>query len=43
MSSEIVRKLSPEEVELLRKREELASVRSDLAERELEFADLRAQ
>ena len=43
MSSEIVRKLSPEEVELLRKREELASVRSDLAERELELADLRAQ
>ena len=43
MSSEIVRKLTPEEEELLRKREELASVRSALAERELELADLRAQ
>lgn len=43
MSSEIVRKLTPEEDELLRKREELASVRAALAERELELADLRAQ
>lgn len=33
----------PEEDELLRKREELASVRAALAERELELADLRAQ
>ncbi len=43
MSGEIVRKLTPEEDELLRKREELASVRAALAERELELADLRAQ
>lgn len=43
MSGEIVRQPTPEEEELLRKREELASVRSALAERELELADLRAQ
>ncbi len=43
MSGEIVRKLTPEEDELLRKRRELASVRAALAERELELADLRAQ
>jgi len=43
MSREIVRQLTPEEEELLRKREELASVRGILAERELELADLRAQ
>jgi len=43
MSSEIVKKLAPEEEELLLKREELASVRAALAERELELADLRAQ
>jgi len=43
MPSEIVRKLTPEEEELLRKREELASVRAALAERELELADLRTQ
>lgn len=43
MAREIVRKLTPEEEELLRKREELASVRAALAERELELADLRAQ
>jgi hypothetical protein len=43
MSREIVRKLTPEEEELLRKREELAGVRGALAERELELADLRAQ
>ncbi len=43
MPSEIVRKLTPEEEELLRKREELASVRAVLAERELELADLRTQ
>ena len=42
MALEIVRKLTPEEEELLRKREELASVRAALAERELELADLRA-
>ena len=43
MSSEIVKKLTPEEEELLLKREELASVRAALAERELELADLRTQ
>jgi hypothetical protein len=43
MSREIVRKRTPEEEELLRKREELAGVRATLAERELELADLRAQ
>jgi len=42
MALEIVRKLTPEEEELLRKREELASVRATLAERELELADFRA-
>jgi hypothetical protein len=41
MTLEIVRKLTPEEEELLRKREELASVRAALAERELELADFR--
>ena len=34
--------MTPEEAELLRKREELAGVRATLAERELELADLRA-
>jgi hypothetical protein len=43
MPNEIVRKRTPEEEELLRKREELASVRAALAERELELADLCAQ
>jgi hypothetical protein len=43
MSREIVKKLTPEEEELLRKREELASVRAALAERELELVDFRAQ
>jgi hypothetical protein len=43
MAGQIVKKLTPEEEELLRKREELASVRAVLAERELELADLRAQ
>jgi hypothetical protein len=43
MSGEIVRQLTPEEPELARKREELASVRAALAERELELIDLRAQ
>jgi hypothetical protein len=43
MSREIVRKLTPEQEELLRKREELAGVRGALAERELELADFRAQ
>jgi len=43
MPDGIVRKLTPEQEELDRKREELASVRVTLAERELELADLRAQ
>ena len=43
MAREIVRKLTPEEEELIRKREELAFVRADLAERELELADFRTQ
>jgi len=43
MSTEIFKKLPPEEEELQRKREELASIRVALAERELELADLRAQ
>jgi hypothetical protein len=43
MAGQIVKKLTPEEEELLRKREELASVRAALAERELELADLHAQ
>ena len=43
MSREIVKRLTPEEEELLRKREELAGVRGALAERELELADLRSQ
>src|ERR1019366_5626316 len=42
MPGAIVRKLTPEQEELERKREELTSVRSALAERELELADLRA-
>jgi chromosome segregation ATPase len=43
MASEIVRQITPEEAELARKREELASVQAALADRELELADLRAQ
>lgn len=43
MPTEIIRKLTPEEEELHRKREELAAVRATLAERELELADLRAE
>jgi hypothetical protein len=43
MPTDIVRHQTPEEVDLLRKREELAAVRAELAERELELADLRAQ
>jgi hypothetical protein len=42
MSHPTTRRL-PEEEELLRKREELATVRSALAERELELVDLRSQ
>jgi hypothetical protein len=43
MSSQIARRLKPEEEELLRKREELAVVRAALADRELELADFRSQ
>jgi hypothetical protein len=43
MPTEIIRQQSPEEVELLRKHEELAAVRAELAERELELADFRAR
>jgi hypothetical protein len=43
MPTEIVRQQTVEESELLRKREELATVRATLAERELELADVRAQ
>ena len=43
MPTEIVRQQTPEEAELLRKREELAGVRAELAERELELTDSRAQ
>jgi chromosome segregation ATPase len=43
MPSGIVRKLTPEQEELERKREELGAVRAALAERELKLADLRAQ
>jgi hypothetical protein len=40
MLNQLVRNVSPEEEELLRKREELASIREMLAERELELADV---
>jgi TPR repeat protein len=43
MPTEIVRHQTPEQVELLRKREELALARAELAERELELVDLRAR
>ena len=43
MPGAIVRKLTPEQEELDRKRQELTAVRAALAERELELADLRAQ
>jgi hypothetical protein len=42
-SGQIIRRLKPEEEEILRKREELAVVRATLAERELELVDLRSQ
>src|SRR5258708_20259088 len=43
MSSQITRRLKPEEEEILRKRKELAAIRANLAERELELIDLRSQ
>jgi predicted nucleic acid-binding Zn-ribbon protein len=43
MPGGIVRKLTPEQEELDRKREELGAIRAALADRELELADLRAQ
>jgi hypothetical protein len=43
MSGQLTRKLKPEEEEILRKREELASIRTTLAERELELVDCRSQ
>ena len=43
MSGQITRRLKPEEEEILRKREELSSIRVALAERELELVDLRHQ
>jgi hypothetical protein len=41
MSGKIIRRLKPEEEEVLRKREELAAIRATLAERELELVDPR--
>src|ERR1039458_3765196 len=43
MPGKIIRRLKPEEEEILRKREELAAIRAALAERELELVDLRSQ
>lgn len=43
MSSQITRRLKPEEEEILRKREELAVIRATLAERELGLVDLRQE
>jgi hypothetical protein len=43
MPRPIIRRLKPEEEEVLRKREELAAIRATLAERELELVDLRSQ
>jgi len=43
MSRPIIRRMKPEEEELLRKREELATIRATLAERELELVDLRSE
>jgi predicted nucleic acid-binding Zn-ribbon protein len=43
MPTEIIRQQTPEEAELLRKREELAGVRAELADRELELTDFRTQ
>jgi hypothetical protein len=43
MSGQIIRRLKPEEEELLRKREELAAIRATLADSELELVDFRSQ
>jgi peptidoglycan hydrolase CwlO-like protein len=43
MPTEIVRHLSPEEQELARKRQELAILQSELTDRELSLANLRAE
>jgi hypothetical protein len=43
MPGQIIRRLKPEEEEILRKREELAAIRATLAELELELVDLRSQ
>ena len=43
MSGKIVRRLKPEEEELQRKRDQLAAIRTTLAERELDLVDLRTQ
>lgn len=42
MNTDIVHRLSPEEEELAKKREELALLQAELAERELYLTDLRA-
>jgi hypothetical protein len=43
MSTQLIRHLKPEEKEVIRKREELAAIRTALADRELDLADLRSQ
>jgi hypothetical protein len=43
MSSQITRRLKPEEEELLRKRDELATIHATLADLELEIVDFRSQ
>jgi len=43
MNIEIARRISPEEEELARKREELALLQTELAERELFLTNLRAE
>src|SRR5271165_1998690 len=41
--SSLIRRLKPEEEEILRKRDELSAIRATLAEHELELVDLRSQ
>src|SRR5271157_3314892 len=43
MSAETVRRMSPEEEELAKKREELALLQADLADRELYLTNLRVE